>query len=68
MLGDNSENEDNKIHEIYIGKTVDEFRKDFPYKSFRIIKPNSYITEEYHRERLNIVVDTKDKIKHIYKG
>jgi hypothetical protein len=68
MLGDNSENEDNKIYDIYIGKMLNEFLKDFPYKSIRILKPNSYITEEYHKERINIKIDTENKITSIYKG
>lgn len=39
----------------YIGKPIDKILNDFPEKTIRILFPYMAYTQEYNRDRINIV-------------
>jgi len=39
----------------YIGKSVDKILKDFPDKTVRILFPHMAYTQDYRKDRINVV-------------
>jgi hypothetical protein len=51
----------------YIGKSIDKILKDFPDKTVRILFPHMAYTQDYSKDRINVVA-THGLISKIWLG